>query len=131
MSSEGKQEISKNTTLTRETVNGKWKIFEKINISTNLKKLSRTQRIFVGVYAASVVTNFMFSTYSDGKTELLKWRKNHSTTTNKQEKYLQEWSAVKKGCQEHWFGNLWDSLFFPCTLATNVVPLVIINLNKE
>ena len=67
----------------------------------------------------------IFGTYVDSKTYLQKYRNGttcDSSVTN-------EWEATKYGAGEHAFGRLWNSIVWPITLITNVVPSIVFTLN--
>ena len=67
----------------------------------------------------------IFGTYVDSKLYLQKYRNgtiNESSVTN-------EWEAVTYGAGEHAFCRLWDSIFWPIILVTNIIPLIVLTLN--
>jgi hypothetical protein len=121
-------------TMTKETTEGGWKIIEKVNVFKQWSTMSRTQKILIGSYTGLGFGTFSFATYNDGKGSLLKCRETLSkpgTIKTKEEIISQEWKAVKAGCNENLGVNFWKSVFFPCTFIADLMPQVVLLLNKK
>lgn len=96
---------------------------------TNLSGIERTVDFFrrnswakraLITHNILALASFAFSTYNDGVTELYWFRYNHSVYD-----YSDEWDAIKRGCNKCWVENLCSSIFFPFTIISNVMPLII------
>ena len=104
-------------------------------------KLPKKIQISSYVYLSSIIiTNFIF-TYNNSKKNLLLFR--DSKLKNKDFKVydnktrykdliiLNEWDAVSYGASENFYMNLFESIIFPLTLAKNLIPSIVLSLNKE
>ncbi|MCZ6910747.1 MAG: hypothetical protein O7C56_07520 [Rickettsia endosymbiont of Ixodes persulcatus] len=104
--------------------------------------MSTKQKIGLGAYGFCVTSSFLVATYNDGKDELLKSRTVHNKYINDPEtrysykyindpetRYRLDWEAVRKGCSDKPFVNFWESVIFPFTLISNVMPRLVIALN--
>lgn len=96
---------------------------------TNLTSIERTVDFFrrnswakraLITHNILALASFTFSTYNDGVTELYQFRYKHSVYD-----YSYEWDAIKRGCNRRWTENLCSSIFFPFTIISNVMPLII------
>ncbi len=79
--------------------------------------------IFV-IYVVCAMISFLYAIYSDGKTGLYKYRTNANQF---QTIYYDEYAAIKGNMNVH--HNFWESIIFPYTLFSNVMPFIIIWLN--
>lgn len=123
-------DASGTTTKTTETVYevAKKGVREITKIITEIRwsKMSTKQKLFVGIYVAGFTTHAMFSSYNNGKTELLKYRDAPSTT-----KYTSEWEAVHDGCTSESSTIFWNSVFWPTAIYAQTVPSLVLFLNKK
>ena len=104
-------------------------------------KLPKKIQISTYVYLSSIIiTNFIF-TYNNSKRHLLLFR--DSKLKNKDFKVydnktryinliiLNEYDAVIYGASEKFYMNLFESIIFPLALAKNLIPSIVLSLNKE
>lgn len=83
-----------------------------------------------------LICNFSYS-YSDAKKKLDEFRKkNYSEyldVKDKQDaKYLDsQWSAVKYGAYQNFNSNFLYSLIWPLTMISDIVPYLVLKMNKK
>lgn len=68
------------------------------------------------------LSSFAFATYNDGIGELRQHRRYYNTRLATDE---DEWDVIKRGCNKRRFENALSSVFFPFTIISNMMPLVI------
>ena len=78
------------------------------------------------VYAACATFGFMISTYNDGKEELIKRRSDRNKNP-----INDDWISVKSACKKHIFTNFINSIIFPYTIVSSIMPSIIMFLNPE
>jgi hypothetical protein len=88
--------------------------------------LGNSVKIGLITYTVCTMFGFMLSTYNDGKEELVK-RRNDRNAYNKKD----DWISVKKACKQHVFKNFVDSIIFPFTIVSNIMPKIVLWLNPE
>ncbi len=81
--------------------------------------------IFV-IYAVCAMISFLYAIYSDGKTGLFKYRINADQFKTL---YFDEYAAIKGNMNVH--RNFWESVIFPYTLFSNIMPFLIIWMNPK
>lgn len=110
-------------------------------IPVNLQFVIRHQQKFKMLwmlYGAIGIVNFTVKTYSDGKGLLEEYRRDRLRLppANMDKKWREdrgigdEFSACKYGCGMKITCNFLDSVFFPWTFISNIIPFVIMKLNK-
>jgi hypothetical protein len=108
-------------------------VLEKTRIVRSWNRMGRGKKIFIGCYLGVAGGRFMMETYDDGKKELIK----HRDLLNNPPKYSSgllhqnEWEAVKYGCSNNMGDNFFESLVFPWTIASNLMPGVVLWFNPE
>ena len=108
-------------------------VLKKINVVQTWNKMSPFQKKMLGGYAGVATLSFTFKTYNDGKNALLEERqkkfftnKSITATTNDE-----EWTKIKEGCYKNMGSNFFSSMFFPFTTVADVMPFVVLSLNKQ
>jgi len=87
---------------------------------------SKRQKIGFGIYIAGFITANLFLTYNQGKTELIAYRKKmYSTDCNS------EWEAVCVGCSKDKLTTFMDSLLWPKSIFSQIVPYAVLKLNQQ
>ncbi len=81
-------------------------------------------------YFGSIFLYNCFCSYADAKLYLYNYR---TKTLNKYEldTLNSEWDAVKYGAQLHCYKRFWDSIIWPIKLINNVIPYIVLTLNKK
>jgi hypothetical protein len=93
--------------------------------TVNYYRSSRLFRCGLAVYLSFFLTSQLVGTYQDGKHALLEYRATHSSgSPNK------EWEAAKKGCQDNSWCRFWGSVFWPGHIWSNIMPGIIVSMNK-
>jgi hypothetical protein len=103
---------------------------QKVTLIDSLKKLSKGKKIFLTGYFFSGVFTYCTFIYTDGKSHLLKERKN-AKIQNRILGIDQEWNIVKEGCARNTMRRLFQSIFFPYIVFQNIIPSLILKLNPE
>lgn len=108
-------------------------VLEKTRIVRNWNRMGRGKKIFIGCYLGVAGGRFMMETYDDGKKELIKHRDllNNPPKYSSGLRHLNEWEAVKYGCSNNMWDNFFESLVFPWTIASNLIPGVVLWFNPE
>lgn len=114
------------TIIKNSTENG-YSIFEKINLVERFSKLSPWARRSLMIYGALAAGGFTIATYNDGRTELMDYYKNPSMYGG----HKSEWDAAKKGCKKNVWSNFVQSVFFPYTAVSNVMPYIVIGTTPK
>ena len=84
---------------------------------------TKPSNIFFTLYVGGVLSYNIFSIYSNGSKQLIEYRKTKQIFNN-------EIDSIVVGIQKNWLDNLFLSLFWPIKLPFQLVPIVILNLNK-
>lgn len=95
-----------------------------------VKELPQPVKLTTYFYLTSIFCYNFFGTYSDSKMYLDKFRDNNLTAGEKKE-ITDEWSAVKYGANKNFGQRVWESFFWPITLSKNIVPWMVLTLNKK
>lgn len=93
--------------------------------------MSRNQKLGLGVFVSGGVGYNMFHTYNSGKEELFRHRSEMKNTRLGNKKYETEWDAVYAGCTKDSWTVFYKSLIWPVSIASQVVPSMVMWLNKE
>lgn len=80
------------------------------------------------IYVGCLLGYNIFGTYVDSKIYLKKYR-TKSLNYYESKNVNNEWDAVKYGASINALNRLWDSLIWPVTCITNIVPAVVLMLN--
>lgn len=96
-----------------------------INVIERLNKMSPRAKMFCSVYLAGATTYQLVSTYNAGKSALLHLRSQNTRVTPDE-----EWKMVAEACGENQFCRFLNAITWPASLASHVVPKVVITLNQ-
>ncbi len=124
--------LSRRFTTTRqvetiiENIDGKKTLREKINIVHYIKTMSPAKKRVLGVYGIMATLYDIGATYNDGKTALVKYRKNNPDAS-----YDDEWIHTLDGCTRNSWDNFWRGVFLPYTCFDNGIPYIIMLLNEK
>lgn len=88
--------------------------------------MSPRGKLVIGAYLSGVVTYQLLSTYNAGKNALLYVRNENNNVTP-----TEEWRAVTVACKEGTCVRFWDSLVWPATIASHLLPKAVIALNPR
>lgn len=69
-------------------------------------------------------------TYHDSKNKLLDYR-NNILPKNEKELIKNEWEAVKYGANENLTERFFKSIFWPINIISDIIPLLVLTLNKK
>lgn len=107
--------------------------FDKLFVT--FKALPSPVRMTTIVYISCLLGYNMFGTYFDSKIYLLKYREGNLHEIGVNSKQIDDirndWDAVKYGATNNALDRLWDSLVWPITSITNIVPAVVLALNPR
>lgn len=128
MSKEGTIE----TIVTKNTVENGSNIFQKMSIVETFTKMSMKAKIALAIYSLCVSAGFFTQTYYDGRDNLIIDRKKRTDKKADYEAdYEADWKATKEGCKRKPFINFMDSLVFPYSWATNIIPKIVLYFNQD
>ncbi len=91
-----------------------------------IAELSDPKKISLAIYSACAVFGFLFATYNDGKQELVKRRVDRQKSPK-----TGDWIGIKNACVGNMFWNFFESVIFPYTVASNIMPKIVLLLNPE
>ncbi len=117
---------STDTTIIENSVKNGAKVSTITQITKTWTELSRTKKIGCGIYALFATLGFMFATYNDGREELIKRRSRRDVCLKEK-----DWQYVKDACTNNIFTNIFESIVFPFTFASNIMPKIVMWLNPE
>lgn len=99
------------------------------------KSLPSPVRTTTIVYTSCLLGYNIFGTYVDSKLYLNKYREGNLHELGVHSRQIDEirndWDAVKYGAKANALNRLWDSLIWPITSITNIVPAVVLVLNPN
>lgn len=103
-------------------------------IIVNFKELPKPVKLTTIGYFTCLFGYNIYGTYIDSKTYLEKFREGNLTTIDRFNRYdiemiKNDWDAVKYGANSHCSERLWDSIIWPITLITNIIPATVLALN--
>jgi hypothetical protein len=82
------------------------------------------------IYVGGILTYNAFESYNNSKMYLEKYRAD-DLTNNEKEEVKNEWDAVKFGANHDAFERFFNSLIFPITITTNIIPMIVLMINKK
>jgi len=104
-------------------------------IFVTFKSLPSPVRTSSIVYIYCLLGYNIFGTYVDSKIYLQKYREGNLHELGVQSRQIDtirnDWDAVKYGAKANAINRLWDSLVWPITSITNVVPAIVLLLNPR
>lgn len=115
-------------TITNETIVNGQKVIESTRIVKTWDRLSIRTRACIASYLTVLFGHYSYLIYEDGKTRLINYR-NTSKTHNDISGLYSEWDAVKLGCNTRPGLRFVESLVFPYTVVTNLMPRMVLWLN--
>lgn len=94
------------------------------------KGLSKPIRFTSYAYIGTLILYNGVSTYNDAQNKLIAYRNN--TLKQHEKEYIKdEWSAVKYGAEEFYVPRFFNSLIWPIKMCANIIPSVVLIMNKE
>ncbi len=103
------------------------------NIFVTFKSLPSPVRTTTVVYISCLLGYNIFGTYVDSKIYLRKYREGRLRDLDlngiNEDKFKNDWEVVKFGASVNTLPRLWDSLVWPITSITNIVPAIVLLLN--
>ncbi len=97
------------------------------------KELPKPVKLSSALYVTCILGYNIYGTYYDSKTCLDKFREGklgELGIDNYQKKQIKtDWDAVKYGANYRCLERLWDSIVWPITSITNLVPSIVLMLN--
>lgn len=97
------------------------------------KQLPKPVRYTSIVYMAGIFTYNVVGSYYDSKDFLLKFRQNRLGDLGLSEsetRYITtDWDAVRIGAKWNAYGRLWNSIIWPISSISKIVPSVVLALN--
>ncbi len=93
-----------------------------------IKELPKPVRYSGAAYLGCLLCYNAGSSYIDAKNYLIKYREN---TLDDSENIQSEWDAVKYGASVNSLERLWNSLIWPITITNNIIPWIVLTLNKK
>ncbi len=97
-----------------------------MQVFKTIAELSDPKKIGLAIYSTCAVLGFLFATYNDGKEELGKRRNDRQKMPKNG-----DWIGIKNACVGNMFWNFFESVIFPYTVASNIMPKVVLLLNPE
>jgi len=95
-------------------------------------------RLTTLIYFGSLLSWNTYFTYMDSKKCLKLFRNNklkelaeEGIAISQRDNIKTEWDAVKFGATMKSFERLWDSIWWPLTAIQNIIPAVVLFLNKK
>jgi len=134
-STNNKASVGETTIESSEVINTdgtKQTIFKRItNVRETWSNLSMRSKILIFGYVFGGSVNMFYNTYNNGKIALLEYRKNPSSIKFNGLTVTSEWAAVSFGCKRHSFENFLNSLIWPQTIFSNIMPTIVLALNPD
>ena len=94
------------------------------------KELPVKYKISSLCYVGGILLFNTYGCYTDSKNFLNKFRNNQLNNTEK-ETIKDEWTAVKYGANINFSERFFDSIIFPITTISNLIPSIVLLLNKK
>lgn len=95
-----------------------------------IKELPKPVRYSGIAYLSCLLCYNAGSSYIDAKNYLIKYRDNKLDNDDKKH-ITNEWDAVKYGASVNSLERLWNSLIWPITITNNIIPWIVLTLNKK
>jgi hypothetical protein len=100
-------------------------------IFVTLKSLPRIKTTAI-IYATGLFGYNIFGTYVDSKIILKKYRENNLHELGIfRDDIRSDWQAVKYGANYYAINRLWNSIIWPITSITNIIPEIVLLLNPS
>lgn len=115
---------------TREVVD-KEGFLTKTRIVQFYSKLSYRSKYAMWGYFGGVLIHNLFSSYNVGRKALINHRLENSAVNNTTVEKQQEFEAVKSAISKNSFKRFFSSLVFPYTIASEMVPNIVVALNQK
>lgn len=80
------------------------------------------------VYVGSLIVYNIGATYIDSTNFLKKYRNGEVSTYNN---IKNDWEAVKYGASENFWSRLVDSIVWPVSLCSNIIPYIVLSMNPK
>lgn len=108
-------------------LNGVKSTFQNTQIIQTWSSMSRFSKCSIGIYTLFVTGTFITTLYRDGKRGLNSHR--GLIRSQKTPKFENEYDAVWYNM--HPFSSFWESITFPFTAVSNVMPWIIVTMNPD
>ena len=95
-----------------------------------IKELPRPVQYSSLAYLGCLLCYNAASSYIDAKSYLINYREGR-LTQNEAKIIKSEWDAVKYGAYVNVGERLWNSLIWPITITNNIIPFLVLTLNKK
>lgn len=121
------------TETIRETIGNGFKTVTKTLTEMRWSKLSRSQKWIAGTYLAGCATYGFMKSYNGGKSELLAYRHylENKSAYKHPSQHTTEWDAVYYG-STHDVGKIFvESLLWPSSITSQIVPAVVLAMNPN
>jgi len=82
----------------------------------------------VKIYIGSLLLYYCIGAWFNAKNKLIQYRENKLDFFEK-EHIKDEWSAVKYGAYHNFIERIYESLFWPVKIITNIIPFMVLQLN--
>lgn len=127
--------ITSETTKFREIVDSKG-FLTRTKIVELYTKIPRNGKYFILAYFSGAMMYNLVSSYNSGKIGLQKYRtiaheNSEKNNISQADKKKGEFEAIRNAIYETSYDRFWKSLFFPYTIASEIIPNVVLFLNKE
>ena len=116
-------------TITKESTKNGMSIIEVINVRKHWSTLTPVTKYVVIGYVSAAGLLYLTRIYNDGKESLMKFRKD-KTTGGSKFKDDDEMSVTMKGCRSNSWSHFFDSIIFPYSIAAEIMPRIVLWLNK-
>ncbi len=100
------------------------------HIFVHFNNLNQSTINYGFIYIGFVLLYNCYEIYNNSVLYLNKYR-NKELTSHEKTEIHDDWTAVKYGSQQNLFQNLWNSIIFPITIASNIIPYIVLLLNKQ
>lgn len=108
----------------------------KSNLYIYYTHLSQPIKIITILYILCVILYNFYQSYNNAVLYLNKYRDDTLTENDKwhiESKYnkVSEWTCIKYGANYRIFDRLWNSIIFPITIVGDIVPYLVLQINKD
>jgi hypothetical protein len=119
------EEFTSTTRVVQEVQNGGASSFTETVRSLRFSRLSLAQKQALGLYTTGAVVFNISQTFNNGQEALTQHR-----TQKGRSQYATDWEAAYAGCRKDSFSIFWRSLLWPVSIASQVVPSLVLFMNK-
>ena len=95
-----------------------------------IKELPQPVKFSTILYVVSILSYNGICSYLNAKLYLENYRANR-LERNLKDLIKSDWDAVKYGANVDCYKRLWDSIIWPITITNNIIPWIVLNLNKK